>query len=288
MENSLALIGFGEAAAAFCAVGQRAFDIKTDDQATREAKLADYRANGVVACDSAAAALAGASAVLSLVTADRALEAAMAGAPHLAPDTLWIDMNSVAPGTKKAAARAIEAAGGRYADAAVMAPVDPARRDVPILLSGPYAEAALRALAGAGFGDVHIVDGPVGAAAAIKMIRSVMVKGLEALTTECAMAAEAAGVRGEVFASLDASWRAEQNWQDRAAYNLERMLRHGGRRAAEMEEAVKTLDALGVASEMSRATRESQREIGRLGASASAGLADRIDAILGRRRDRAA
>jgi 3-hydroxyisobutyrate dehydrogenase-like beta-hydroxyacid dehydrogenase len=288
MESPLVLIGFGEAAAAFCTTGQRAYDIKTDDPATRDAKLADYRASGVVGCESAATALAGASIVLSLVTADRALEAAMSYARHLRPDTLWIDMNSVAPGSKTAAADAIHAAGGRYADAAVMAPVDPARRDAPILLSGPHAEAARDALAEYGLANLRIVAGPIGAAAAIKMLRSVMVKGLEALTTECAMAAEAAGVRDEVFASLDASWRTEEHWPDRAVYNLERMLRHGGRRAAEMDEVVKMLEVLGVASAMSRATCESQREMGLLGGSASAAAADRINAILGRARDRAA
>ena len=40
-----------------------------------------------------------------------------------------------------------------------------------------------------------------GAAAAIKMIRSVLIKGIEALTFECFVAAARAGVLDEVTAS---------------------------------------------------------------------------------------
>ena len=46
------------------------------------------------------------------------------------------------------------------------------------------------------------VEGPVGRASSIKMVRSIMVKGLEALTAECSLAAAAAGVSEEVFPSL--------------------------------------------------------------------------------------
>ncbi len=93
-----------------------------------------------------------------------------------------------------------------------------------------------------GGGSVAIVPGAVGAASSIKMIRSVMVKGLEALTAECFLAADAAGVTEAVRASLDASWPGT-DWGAKADYNLERMMAHGIRRAAEMEEVAKTLDA---------------------------------------------
>ena len=147
-------------------------------------------------------------------------------------------MNSVAPDTKRAAAAAIEAAGGRYVDVAVMAPVHPRGRAVPLLVCGPHAEAARRALARCGFAQCPDRRRAASArASAIKMIRSVMVKGIEALTAECALAAEAAGVRDEVIASLDASWPGA-DWAERVDYNLDRMMIHGLRRAAEMEEVV--------------------------------------------------
>ncbi len=90
------------------------------------------------------------------------------------------------------------------------------------------------------------------------MIRSVMVKGIEALSDEMMRAAEAAGVASEVLASLDASDRA-LSWAGKVAYNRERMASHGLRRAAEMEESAKTLAALGIEPVMTRGTILRQR-----------------------------
>ena len=288
MESTFAFIGFGEAGMAF-AGGRKArgYDRKTDDVATRAAKLADFAGHDVTACDSPAAAVAGATAILSLVTADQALAAARAAAPHIAPGTLWFDMNSVAPDTKRAAAAVIDASGGRYIDVAVMSPVHPARRAVPLLISGPYAEDGAAALTAIGFDNVRVVAGGVGAASSIKMIRSVMVKGLEALTAECFLAADRAGVADEVVMSLNASWPGT-DWAEKADYNLDRMMVHGLRRAAEMEEVVKTLDALGTGAAMTRGTVERQRAIGALGLTPGARLGDKIDAILGRKEEKAA
>jgi 3-hydroxyisobutyrate dehydrogenase-like beta-hydroxyacid dehydrogenase len=185
------------------------------------------------------------------------------------------------------AAAAIDAAGGHYVDVAVMAPVDPGRLAVPLLVSAEAAGEAAARLAALGFADVRVVGAEVGRASAIKMIRSVMVKGIEALTAECVLAAEAAGVRGEVLASLDAGWRT-QSWEDRAGYNLGRMLVHGRRRAAEMEDVVRTLDDLGTGSAMSRAAAGRQREMGALGLGASAEPAACLTALLDRLEERAA
>ncbi len=281
MGAPFAFIGFGEAGIAFAGgAPARGYDRKTDSEATRAAKLAEFSAADVAACLSAAEALDGAGAVLSLVTADQALAAAVTAAPCLDPGALWFDMNSVAPDTKRAAAAAIDAAGGRYVDVAVMSPVHPARLATPLLVSGSHAEQGAASLAAFGFTHVTIVPGPVGTASSIKMIRSVMVKGLEALTAECFLAADAAGVTDAVRASLNASWPGT-DWAEKADYNLERMMAHGIRRAAEMEEVVKTLDALGTGAAMTRGTVERQRAIGTLGIAAPPTLAAKIQAIRG-------
>lgn len=242
----------------------RAYDLKTDDPATAAAKREDYARAGVDGAGDARAALDGAVAALSLVTADQALAAARSAAAHLAPGAFWFDMNSVAPETKRAAASSVSAAGGRYVDVAVMAPVDPARHSVPLLVSGADAAAGAELLLALGFAKVRIVPGDVGRASSIKMIRSVMVKGIEALTAECVLAAEAAGVLDDVLASLDAS-PPQAGWEARADYNLDRMMVHGLRRAAEMEEVVETLDTLGTGSAMSRGTLARQRALGSRG-----------------------
>ena len=257
MSCDIALIGFGEAGATFAKAGDwRERARGWDRLATRRTAMVEA---GLAEADSAAEALAGAPLVLSLVTADEALAAAQAYAPLLAPGALWCDGNSVAPETKRAAARAVEAAGGRYVDLAILAPVNPARLAVPLLLAGAAAKDAETALRTLGFTNTRIVGDEVGRASAIKMIRSVMVKGIEALTDEMIAAAEAAGVTDEVLSSLDASEKA-MPWAQKATYNLERMHTHGARRAAEMEESAKTLLALGVPPVMTRGTVYRQRQ----------------------------
>jgi 3-hydroxyisobutyrate dehydrogenase-like beta-hydroxyacid dehydrogenase len=203
-------------------------------------------------------AVAEARVVLSLVTADQALEAAQAAAGHITRDALYLDMNSVAPAAKRAAADAIEAAGARYIDVAVMAPVAPAALAVPLLLAGACAEAGESELRALGFASVGVVGAQIGRASLIKMVRSVLIKGIEAVSAECLLAAHAAGVLDEVLVSLGDDWPMRLN------YNLERTLVHGERRAAEMEQAARTLRDLAVTPALTLATISRQRELGAL------------------------
>lgn len=263
MNETIALIGFGEAGHTFAQAGgwresARAFDIKTQDEAIAPAMRASYATCGVTGCETLAQALDGASIVLSLVTADQTPGAALAAAGGFPTGALFFDMNSVSPGAKQRNAQAIEAAGGRYVDVAVMAPVQPAALKVPLLVSGPHAEAGAEALLAIGFANVSICGDRVGAASATKMVRSVMIKGIEALTAEMLLAAQQAGVTDAVLGSLGGDWR------ERADYNLDRMLAHGLRRAAEMEEVVATLTELGIDPLLTRGTVVRQRAMGEL------------------------
>jgi 3-hydroxyisobutyrate dehydrogenase-like beta-hydroxyacid dehydrogenase len=283
--SRLAFLGFGEAAMAFAPAcrarldgGLRAFDIKTDTPETEIAKKTDYDRYSIHGMASCADAMKEAELVLSLVTADQALIAAGEAAKTLPPNALYCDMNSVSPDTKRAAAEIIEAAGGRYVDVAVMAPVHPKRENVPLLVSGPHAEAARTALRGAGFADITIAGDIVGRASAIKMIRSVMVKGLEALFAECLIAAQRADVTEEILASLAESFPA-YDWSDRGDYALDRMMIHGKRRAAEMEEVVKTLNGLDLGGSMAQATVAWQHAIGALDLEPTDGLETKIARI---------
>lgn len=264
MEMAVTLIGFGEAGRAFAEAGDwnrdtRAYDILTDRAETRTAKQADYDAAGIAGFADAATAVADATCIFSLVTADQALVAAQSVAGAIARGALYFDFNSVAPETKRQAAALIEAAGGRYVDVAVMAAVYPKRLQVPLLISGPHAQAGADALRALGFSP-RIVAGPVGRASTIKMLRSIVVKGIEALTAECFLAAEAEGVADEVARSLDESETA-RGWAERAAYNLERVRLHGARRAAEMDEVARTIEAIGGEAEMAKATAKVQRRL---------------------------
>jgi 3-hydroxyisobutyrate dehydrogenase-like beta-hydroxyacid dehydrogenase len=271
MVKRLAFIGMGEAGSAIVTGwgrrgdrSIRAYDIKSDDPATAALMADRYRSLGVEGARSPAEAVEGAEMVFCTVTADQAVVAAEAAAPHLARGTFWCDLNSCAPSSKRRAAEAIEAAGGRYVDVAVMAPVHPKLNMVPLLIAGPHAEAAAPLLTELPMAP-RVVAGEVGAASSIKMIRSVMVKGLEALTAECLLAAVAAGVEDEVLASLMRS-HPGTDWPRQAAYNFERAMVHGERRAAEMEEVAKTLADLGLPNRMASATVDWQRSIARAGA----------------------
>ncbi|MBP2315352.1 protocatechuate 4,5-dioxygenase subunit alpha [Azospirillum soli] len=268
----IAFIGFGEAASAFVsgwgaggAAAVRAYDIKTDhpDEAVRAAKAADYQRAGVTGCKTLAEALDGAELVFSLVTADQAAKAAAAAAPLLAEGALFLDGNSCAPGTKRRSAQAVEAAGrGRYVDLAVMAPVHPKRHRTPLLVSGEHAGPAVERLRALEMAP-ETAEGPVGTASSIKMIRSIMMKGMEALFAECVLAGRKAGVDEVVLDSLDVTFPGF-DFKAKAAYMLERSMTHGVRRAAEMREVALTVAELGLPNDMASATVEWQQRMGDL------------------------
>lgn len=259
----ISIIGFGEAAQAFtgdpqwrpAAVG---YDIKLLTADNRDPILDRFQRLGVGAQLTNADATKQSTATISLVTADQVLTAAKETAKHLPKNTLYLDMNSVAPDRKRACAKVIEGAGGRYVDVAIMAPVHPPRLGVPLLVSGPDAPEAEKMLSEIGFKNIRLVGPRIGDASTVKMIRSVMVKGIEALTAECFIAADAAGVADDVLESLGG------DWADRANYNLDRMLVHGKRRAAEMEEVCATLTSLGVDPLLTRGTVTRQAALGSL------------------------
>jgi 3-hydroxyisobutyrate dehydrogenase-like beta-hydroxyacid dehydrogenase len=262
----IAIIGLGEAGSALVrgwgparAGSIRAYDIKTDSAETAAEIETRGAALGIRICGTLAEALDGADLVFCTVTADQAGTAAHAGAVEIGQGTAWLDLNSCAPSTKRASATTIEAAGGQYLDVAVMSPVHPKLNMVPCLVAGPDAEALAAVMADLPMA-VRVAGAEVGQASSIKMIRSVMVKGLEALTAECVLAAVAAGVEDEVLGSLAKS-HAGTDWRARSAYNFERMVVHGTRRAAEMEEVVTTLNDLGLPADVTEGTVRWQRRM---------------------------
>ena len=265
---TLCFIGFGEAGQAIAA-GLRetgveriaAWDILFPQAEGEKLKRAAATI-GVRCASSAAEAVRDADIVVSAVTAAASVDAAQSVTAHLAGRPFFLDINSVSPGRKQETAQLL---GGeaRYVDVAVVAAIHPARHRTPMLLAGPHAEAAAAILRPLDM-SVNIAGTEVGAAAAIKMVRSVMIKGIEALTLECFLAAARAGVVDEVAASLKNNYPG-LDWSKVIPYNLERMASHGERRAAEMEEVAATLRELGVEPLMTSATVKRQREMGEIG-----------------------
>ena len=145
----------------------------------------------------------------------------------------------------------------------MIAPIHPARHKTPLLIAGPHAEAIAPLLEEMEM-KLKIVSPDTGKAAAIKMIRSVMIKGIEALTLECYLAASRAGLLDEVLVSMKNNYPA-LDFEKMGDYNIERMASHGERRAAEMEESAVTLRELGLDPLMVEATVKRQREMGAIG-----------------------
>jgi 3-hydroxyisobutyrate dehydrogenase-like beta-hydroxyacid dehydrogenase len=264
----ISFIGFGEAGQAM-ASGLReggleqvaAWDILFPQAEGAKLKAAGDTM-GVRLATSAADAVAGADMVIAAVTAASSLEAAQSVAPHLAGNPYYLDVNSVSPGRKQATAKVLDGK-ARYVDVAIIAPIHPKRHKTPLLIAGPYAEGIAPLLREMEM-TLKVVPGETGKAAAIKMIRSVMIKGLEALTLECFLAAERAGLVDEVAVSMQNNYPT-LDFGKIADYNIERMASHGERRAAEMEESCVTLRELGIDPAMTEGTVRRQREMGRIG-----------------------
>lgn len=261
-------IGFGEAGQAI-ASGLRengieriaAWDILFLESEGERLKAAGEKI-GVRCAGSAQEAVAETDIIVSAVTAASSLEAARSVAPHLRGAPWYLDINSVSSGRKQDTEKLLSDK-ARYVDVAVVAAIHPARHRTPLLIAGPHAEAAAPLLREMDM-QLRVVGDTVGAAAAIKMIRSVMIKGIEALTVECFLAAQRAGVLDEVTASLKNNYPGF-DWPTQSEYNLERMASHGERRAAEMEESAATLRELGLDPLMVESTIKRQREMGAVG-----------------------
>ena len=273
MSETLAFIGFGEAGQTISRglLGAtkpaiRAYDILFDDPANAGKLRRAAQALGVGVARDHAEAVRGADLVFLAVTASSSLEAARSCVPGLGAGQLFLDINSVSPQRKLEAAALIAPSGAAYVDVAVMAPVAPYLHKVPCLIGGPGAAALAPRAAALGM-KMEYVSAEVGPASAIKMFRSVVVKGLEAILVESMVAAAEYKVEARVLASLQESFPGI-DWEKLAGYMIERVVSHGKRRAAEMREVAATLEAIGLEPLMAAASAARQQWIADLGVKA--------------------
>jgi len=245
----LGMVGYGEVGRIFTAglkhrvAGVSAWDLKFDASALRDVLLGHAAQAGVDACTSMADLCARADLVISAVTASNTLAVAQAAAPHIRPGAIFLDLNSASPGTKQQAAALIDAAGAHYVEAGVMTSVPPYGVRVPMLLGGARAAELAAVLTGWGM-EAKPVSEKLGVASAIKMCRSVMIKGLEALVIESYTTARAYGVEDHVLPTLAETFPSI-DWDKQGAYFFSRVVQHGQRRAEEMREAANTVREAG-------------------------------------------
>ncbi|HYA24690.1 MAG TPA: DUF1932 domain-containing protein [Terriglobales bacterium] len=264
--HRVAIVGFGEAGGIFAhdfaeqGMDVTVFDILFDSNRQRQRMLQKARACGVTAADNLKHCLCKAELVISAVTASSALDVAKDAGQILGKSQLFVDINSVSPETKRKAAGYVERRRARFVEAAVMAAVPKQRLKVPMLLGGPHASEAAEHLRKIGMNATSLSD-QLGVVSAVKMCRSVIIKGLEALVIESLFAARLYGAEDKVLESLAASYPA-MGWEDHLPdYLVSRVAEHGHRRAVEMREVAQTLQHAGIEPTMALAAAQRQEQL---------------------------
>jgi len=262
----IAIVGFGEVGGIFGTdlakqgIEVTVFDILFHSAGHRPQMLAKAQACGVKAADNLGECIRGAELVISAVTASSALDVARDAAAVVHNKQIFLDINSVSPETKRKAAAYIEPSTAQFVEAAVMAGVPAPRLKAPMLLGGPHAIETAERLRSIGMNATAVSD-QIGVASAVKMCRSVMMKGLEALAVECLFAARQYGAEDAVLESLAATYPS-LGWKDHLPdYLISRVAQHGRRRAVEMREVAETLQAVGIDPTMALATARRQEQL---------------------------
>jgi 3-hydroxyisobutyrate dehydrogenase-like beta-hydroxyacid dehydrogenase len=263
--RNIGLVGYGEVGKTFGAGLQgkpgiesiQAWDLKFADAATASVEKGHAERGGIVAQPSMQALCERCDLVISAVTASNTLAVAQEAARFIRPGTVFLDLNSASPGTKQQAGQAIDGTGARYVEAGVMTSVPPYGIKVPMLLGGAQAEALAEHLRSWTM-DAKAVSDRLGVASAIKMCRSVMIKGLEALVIESYATARHYGVEDHVLPTLQETFPSI-DWSKQGAYFFSRVVQHGKRRAEEMREAANTVREAGFDPFMTSATADKQQ-----------------------------
>jgi 3-hydroxyisobutyrate dehydrogenase-like beta-hydroxyacid dehydrogenase len=256
----LAFIGYGEVGQTFA----RQFLARGDVEVSAYDILFDAgplaqraRQAGVAAARNAAEAARDADVVMSAVTADAVLDVAREAQTYLKAGQFFFDINSASPNTKMHAAAIVNESGAHYVEGAVMAAILAPGIAVPILAGGPAAADLATRMNAIGM-NIRPVATEYGRASAMKLCRSIVIKGLEALMLDCGRAAAAWKVEDEVFGSLGGTFPSI-DWAKLAQDVAERIGKHGIRRAAEMREAADMIAEIGLDPSLAKAVADAQR-----------------------------
>jgi 3-hydroxyisobutyrate dehydrogenase-like beta-hydroxyacid dehydrogenase len=159
--------------------------------------------------------LARADAFLSILPPAEAVATAQAMAPILAAaprPPLYADCNAISPETMGRIAGLLGGHGLRVVDAGIIgAPPREGHAGPVVHACGPAAAEFVALLAGRGI-DLRVVDGPIGAASALKMSYAGITKGLVAIGSAMMLAATRAGAAQALRTELAASQPALAAW----------------------------------------------------------------------------
>ena len=244
----VAILGFGALGQAF-ADGLRAggSEIAAWTRPPRDlgAHRARLDATGATECSTLTAAVSGARVVIGAVPTGVAAEIAERAVPLLAPGALYVDPAPQAPEAKRRVADLVARIGASYADVAVIGTVAVDGHRVAMMASGDGAGEWAAFAAPSGF-RVSVLDGPAGAASRVKLLRSVYMKGRDALILEMMVAARRHGLEETVVASIGGP--AEQvSFEQLVDRVMRSVAQYAGRRAAELTTAAELVAETGLA-----------------------------------------
>ena len=171
----------------------------------------------------------------------------------LRPGQLYVDVSASTPTTKEAIWEAIKDTGVLFADAAMLGSLPKDKHQVPITASGNGAEKFHELMTPWGM-KITLAGEKAGAASAIKLVRSIFMKGIAALMIDTMQAADAYGVSDEIVASLSKSLDGIpfQSHLDRLVTGT---ALHCTRRAAELKGSVAMQEEAGLNPEMTLASK---------------------------------
>ena len=271
----IALLGFGEAGSAIarglCAEGGWRGAARPGDNAPRQLIAIDTaldrdargtalgRAAHALQVEIAGAygeSLRAADLVICAVQGEHALAAAQSAAPLLKPGTHYLDLCTVTGRMSDEDRAAIETAGATYVDIAVMGGFFKQGIKAPMLAAAAAVEPVVAWMNDNGF-DVRVLGTKPGSASSVKMLRSVLIKGVEALGVEALVTAQRQGILEEV---LDCLGDADQMpFRDFIAMLVQTHIVHAHRRWEEMGLVGRTLRETGVDPLMTEAIERSHR-----------------------------
>lgn len=258
MKNLVAIIGFGEAgyhiAKGFLEDGLTnitVFDALQNDPIRGPGIRKRAAEIGAPVSETMEDACAQARFIFSLVTANAAVPVAQKVLPLLRSGQVFVDLNSVAPSVLERIDQLPRGEGALVCDGAVLGNVQKNGHRVSVYLAGSGAQAVYDA-----FTPYHmklkVLDSPIGSASGVKMLKSVYSKGLQQLVLEFILSAESYGVLEEMMTSVN-NPMAGKTLEEYANEAMPRLVIHAKRRAAEVENAVETVQSLGLDPAMTAA-----------------------------------
>ena len=192
--------------------------------------------------------------ILSATSAKIAVTIAASIFPHMQEGQIFVDINAASPMAMKEVDELPRKEGVLFCDAAVMGVVPSEGHKVPMLLSGDGGTIFQNELTkyGMNLKDLNTV---AGGSSAIKMFRSVFMKGLTQLLIESLSASAKFGVLDTIVESLSESIN-NKTIEDLSNQLIPRTVVHAERRVSEMKEVISTLEGMRLDASMSTSTKE--------------------------------